>query len=155
MGIIFSGGGVGGAVGLGISLGDGLMHVLTAADFSSQYMPLLNSYLIDKVGIGWTLRIIAISTGLVAVSRRSGMFLHQLSSQFPPLINSEQGLVVPFIRPRLPITRPISISTSTTNTSSIPLWKTFATAGFWGCFLSTLLQGFGYLLVSDTRMGKW
>ena len=92
MGIIFSGGGVGGAVGLGISSGDGRMHVLTAADFSSQYMPLLNSYLIDKVGIGWTLRIIAISTGLVAVSRRSGMFLHQFSSSFPTFDKLGTGL---------------------------------------------------------------
>ncbi|KAK8864113.1 hypothetical protein IAR55_001359 [Kwoniella newhampshirensis] len=95
-GIIFSGGGVGGA-----------------------FMPSLTQFLIDRIGLSWTLRAWAMSTAVIG------------------------GIAICFVKPRLPI----SASRDVARMPMPPFFDTFLRAGFFGCFFTTLLQGFGYFNV--------
>ncbi|KAJ9114755.1 hypothetical protein QFC22_005631 [Naganishia vaughanmartiniae] len=94
VGIVFSGGGVGGV-----------------------FMPLLHQYLLDKVGYGWTIRIMALYIAAAA------------------------GIAAFFVNPRVPISATMQIARQPMHS----LRTAFLSFGFLGCFLTTLLQGFGYL----------
>ncbi|GHJ88134.1 hypothetical protein NliqN6_4536 [Naganishia liquefaciens] len=96
IGIVFSGGGVGGV-----------------------FMPLLHQYLLDKVGYGWTLRILALYMAVAA------------------------GIAAFFVNPRIPISSTMHIARQPMQS----LRKAFLSAGFLGCFFTTLMQGFGYFNV--------
>lgn len=63
IGIVFSGGGVGGVVS---TLQGHLRQSIEAS--RTQFMPLLHQYLLDKVGYFWTLRILALYIAFAAVS---------------------------------------------------------------------------------------
>ncbi|KAG7527466.1 hypothetical protein FFLO_06903 [Filobasidium floriforme] len=95
-GVIFSGGGVGGA-----------------------YMPILNQYLLDRIGLAWTLRTSALTTAVLG------------------------GTAICFLNPRVPIP-----ATRNVTPAPMPnLRGTFWHPGFFGCLLATLLQGFGFFNV--------
>ncbi|KAJ9096730.1 hypothetical protein QFC21_005000 [Naganishia friedmannii] len=96
IGIVFSGGGVGGV-----------------------FMPLLHQYLLDKVGYGWTIRIMAL------------------------YIAAGAGIAAFFVNPRVPISATMQIARQPMHS----LRTAFLSFGFLGCFLTTLLQGFGYFNV--------
>ncbi|GFZ42751.1 hypothetical protein JCM24511_00469 [Saitozyma sp. JCM 24511] len=83
------------------------------------YMPIFFQFVIDRLGHKWTLRISALITAAVA------------------------GLAIPFVNPRIPLA-------STAHTRQMPmppLLSTFLRVGFFGCFLCTLLQAFGFFNV--------
>ncbi|KAJ9098313.1 hypothetical protein QFC19_006437 [Naganishia cerealis] len=102
IGIVFSGGGVGGV-----------------------FMPLLHQYLLNKVGYGWTIRIMAL------------------------YIAGAAGIAAFFVNPRVPISATMQIARQPMQS----LRTAFLSFGFLGCFLTTLLQGFGYFADDMTLFG--
>ncbi|KAK4686182.1 hypothetical protein P7C73_g3947, partial [Tremellales sp. Uapishka_1] len=124
-GIIFSGVGVGGTVRQRLLFRGGTLILLP------QFMPILYQYLVDRLGYQWSLRITAISSGLIAV----GIVVLGVGT------HDSQGTATLFINPRVPITK------NPNRMPMAPFMQTFWRAGFFGCFLTTLLQGLGYFNV--------
>lgn len=98
-------------------------------------MPLLHQYLLDKVGYAWTLRILALYIAAAAVSFLVLQLPHADDKVF------HQGIAAFFVNPRIPISSTMQIARQPMQS----LRKAFLSIGFLGCFVTTLLQGFGYL----------
>lgn len=107
-------------------------------------MPLLHQYLLDKVGYGWTLRILALYIAAAAVSLL--MYSRYFSLKQCPW----QGIAAFFVNPRIPISSTMQVARQPMQS----LRKAFLSIGFLGCFLTTLMQGFGYLCVILDRFNN-